>query len=365
MGRKQTPGLRKRGDLWHIEKQVLGQKLFESTGTSDLKTAELMLARRIEEVRQEQVFGVRPKRIFREAATHYLEEYMHLATIAGCAQNLKLLDPYIGDLALQQVHMGTLQPFINDRKRQGRKNKTINLALSVVRRILNLSARLWRHENGMTWLETAPLIQLLPLTDARKPYPLSWDEQHRLFQALPDHLSRMCLFKVNTGCRDQEVCRLRWEWEIPVPELDTSVFLIPGELVKNREDRLVVLNRVASSVVESVRGQHREYVFTYKSRPVEHINNNGWKRARRQLNLPVRVHDLKHTFGRRLRAAGVPLETRKILLGHRNGDITSHYSAPELEELIEAANRVCEGKSGKTPALVVLRRKSAGCHFAN
>ena len=72
----------------------------------------------------------------------------------------------------------------------------------------------------------------------------------------------------------------------------------------------------------------------------------------------LRWHDLKHTFGRRLRAAGVHLETRKILLSHKNGDITTHYSAPELEELIEAANRVCEGKSGKTPALVVLRHRT-------
>jgi 2C-methyl-D-erythritol 2,4-cyclodiphosphate synthase len=71
------------------------------------------------------------------------------------------------------------------------------------------------------------------------------------------------------------------------------------------------------------------------------------------------VHDLKHTFGRRLRAAGVPIETRKVLLGHRNGDITTHYSAPELEELIDAANKVCGEKSGKTPALVVLKQKAA------
>lgn len=358
MGRKQTSGLRKRGGIWHIEKQVLGQKLFESTGTGNLEKAELMLARRIEEVREAKVFGIRPKRLFREAATRYLEENMHLATIDKCAIHLKQLDPYIGELEVHQVHMGTLQPFITARKQIGRKNKSINLALSVVRRILNLSARLWRDENGLTWLETAPLIQLLPLTDARKPYPLSWDEQQVLFQALPDHLSCMCLFKVNTGCRDQEVCQLKWEWEIPVPELDTSVFLIPGELIKNREDRLIVLNRIAKSVVDSMRGQHSEYVFTYRSQPIERINNNGWKRARRQLNMPVRVHDLKHTFGRRLRAAGVPLETRKILLGHRNGDITSHYSAPELEELIEAANRVCGGKSGKTPALVVLKHRA-------
>jgi len=39
----------------------------------------------------------------------------------------------------------------------------------------------------------------------------------------------------------------------------------------------------------------------------------------------------------------VPLETRKV---YRSRDITTHYSAPELNELIPAANRVCEKKSG-------------------
>ena len=47
-----------------------------------------------------------------------------------------------------------------------------------------------------------------------------------------------------------------------------------------------------------------------------------------------------------MRATGVPLETREVLLGHRNGDITTHYSSPELSELINAANKVCAKKSG-------------------
>jgi hypothetical protein len=52
------------------------------------------------------------------------------------------------------------------------------------------------------------------------------------------------------------------------------------------------------------------------------------------------------------------METRKVLLDHRNGDITTHYSAPELEELLGAANRVCGEQSGKTPALVMLKQKA-------
>ncbi|MCP5148531.1 MAG: hypothetical protein H6986_10460 [Pseudomonadales bacterium] len=55
--------------------------------------------------------------------------------------------------------------------------------------------------------------------------------------------------------------------------------------------------------------------------------------------------NLKHTFGRRLRAANVPLETRKVLLGHASGDITTHYSAPELGELLDVA--VKQGLRGK------------------
>jgi integrase len=167
----------------------------------------------------------------------------------------------------------------------------------------------------------------------------------------------MCLFKVNTGCREQEVCCLRWEWEVMVPEFNTSVFIIPGQIVKNKEDRLVVLNQVARSVIEETRGINSGYVFTYRGHPVKKLNNSAWKRARKVTGLPmVRIHDLKHTFGRRLRAAGVSLETRKVLLGHRNGDITSHYSAPELEELIDAVEKVCGEKSGNIPALVMLRQ---------
>jgi len=360
MGRKRSPGLRNRGGIWHIEKQILGQKIHESTGTSKLEEAELILARRIEEIRQAKLFGIRPKRTFREGATKFLEENLNLASIGDYAMHLQQLDQYIGHLPLENVHLGTLQPFIEARRKQGIKTKSINLALGVVRRILNLAARLWRDDNGLTWLNSPPLIQMLPITDARKPYPLSWEEQRHLFQGLPGHLARMCLFKVNTGCREQEVCQLRWDWEVEVPALKTSVFIIPGEKVKNREDRLVVLNRIAKSVVEEVRGSHLEFVFTYRGQPIRGINNTSWKRVRKAASLPqVRVHDLKHTFGRRLRAAGVPLETRRVLLGHRNGDITTHYSAPELEELLVAANKVCEDKSGKSPALVVLKQKAA------
>ena len=83
--------------------------------------------------------------------------------------------------------------------------------------------------------------------------------------------------------------------------------------------------------------------------------NSAWRKARARAGLDgLRVHDLKHTFGRRLRASGVSFEDRQDLLGHRSGRITTHYSAADLSQLIEAANSVCE-REGRRPELVVLR----------
>jgi integrase len=210
----------------------------------------------------------------------------------------------------------------------------------------------------MAWLAHAPKIKLLRQDDQKPPYPLSPEEQARLLAELPNHLANMALFKVNTGCREAEVCGLKWEWEQEIPALHTSVFLIPGQRVKNRLDRLVVLNRVAKAVIEKVRGTHSEYVFTYHGRRINQMYGAAWRKARVRAGLPdVRVHDLKHTFGRRLRAAGVSFEDRQDLLGHKSGRITTHYSAPELENLIAAANRACGDDSRKSPALVIIKRQ--------
>ncbi len=346
MGRKVSPGLVKRGNLWHVEKRILGHRLRESTGTDSLSEAERYLNRRIEEVREARVYGVRPKRTFEEAATKFLMENQHKRSLRDDAAHLKLLLKYIGKLSLESIHIGSLQTFMNARRQDGVKMRTINHGLKVVRRILNLASSEWMDEYGLTWLAHAPKIKLLPEPDLRKPYPLSWEEQTRLFKELPAHLEKMVLFAVNTGCREQEICRLRWDWEIKVPELPhLTVFIVPSELVKNGEDRLVVCNSIARSVIENARKQHATHVFSYRGKPVARMNATAWRNARKRVNLEhVRVHDLKHTFGRRLRSVGVSFEDRQDLLGHRSARITTHYSAAELQNLYKATNKVCEQK---------------------
>jgi len=96
----------------------------------------------------------------------------------------------------------------------------------------------------------------------------------------------------------------------------------------------------------SGRRNHPTHVFSYNGHPVSRMHTHTWMRACERAGLPgLRVHDLKHTFGRRLRAAGVSFEDRQDLLGHKSTRITTHYSRSELVNLIAAANRVCEEES--------------------
>lgn len=360
MGHKRMPGLRYAGGVWHIQKRVRGYgTLRESTQATTLEEAENYLVRRLDEIRQQTVYGVRPKRYFADAALKFIAEDKTKSKDI----NEIFLDqavPLIGQLELSKIHDGTLKPFIDWCKARGNKSKTINNKLEIVRRILNLAARKWRDDvTGMTWLETAPLISMLEVNDSRPPYPISWKEQAFFFPLLPAHLQPMALFMVHTGLRDDELCSLRWDQEREVEELGVSVFDLRD--TKNGEDRVVMLNAVAQSVIEGQRKKHATWVFPYRgTRITWGMNNTAWQNAVSAATKKyqehfgraapagfstLHVHDLRHTFGRRLRAAGIEHETRQDLLGHKNGNVTTHYSAAELLELYRAVQAIESGSS--------------------
>jgi integrase len=365
--KRRSTGLLLRKGVWHIDKIVYGKRICESTRTGELIEAEALLAHRSCEARRLHQYG----RTFREAGVKFVAESGHLRGLERDERALALLYPFIGELPLQQIHRETLAPFVKARLDKGLSPDTVNRELAMVRRILNLASRVWRDEAGHAWLADAPLIPVRRHLYAREPYPLSVGEQHLLFSELAGHLKTMALFKVNTGLREQEVVNLRWSWEVLVPELNASVFVIPRSFVKNTIDRYVVLNRIARSAIDKCRGIHPEFVFTFRGKPITKFYNSGWKAARRRaaaryegkIGLPcpkgfrsIRVHDLKHSYGHRLRGAGVSFEDRQLLLGHKmRAPMTTHYSAADVGALIEASERVCRLVAQGSPAMAVVR----------
>ena len=113
----------------------------------------------------------------------------------------------------------------------------------------------------------------------------------------------------------------------PVLQAD-DLFILPEHCSKNGQERFVVSNAIfAQSVLREQRGRDEQRVF-----PRTRVYSKGWKRARvraaerceAELGAPcpsgfrhLRIDDLRHTFGRRVRAAGWSNEDRKTCWGTR------------------------------------------------
>jgi len=90
------------------------------------------------------------------------------------------------------------------------------------------------------------------------------------------------------------------------------------------------------------------------------MNNNGWQAARKLVGLQdVRVHDLRHTVGMRLREAGVREETISDIPWHSRGTMTSHYSVAQVRELLDALNLITDESNRTNASLEMLFREKA------
>ena len=345
-----------------VDKQYQGTRIFERLGKVTQDEAESWLRQRQAELDAERANLLRcgDQQLFAAAAQKYLieSERKKLRSLETVAYHVSLLLPYVGSMALVDVCNDSLQPFIDERLDEDEvKPSTVNRTLEVARTIMNRAARLWR-TNGKPWLATAPLIEMLDeKATRRQPYPITWQQQANVLPRLPVHLQRMVLFALNTGARDANVCRLRWDWERQLPELGRSVFVIPPAEFKTNRTHVLILNDAAWSVVQECRGMHPDFVFTYRRervknlhlapamdyKPIATMNNTAFQNARAAAGLErMRVHDLRHTFGQRLRDAGVPEEDRALLLGHAIDGMPQHYATATIARLVEMANKVKE-----------------------
>lgn len=359
--------------VWYIDKRVRRYgRLCESTGTDNREEAERYLLHRLHELREVFIYGERPTRTFQDAIQKYESAFGKKKSIKRDSAVLQEMVPFIGNLPLGRISDASFDPY--RRAQRHVSIRTRNQKLALAGRVLRLAATVWCFtDTNLTWIDRAPEILTESGHRARTPYPLNPQEQQLLLSELDSDAVQTATFAVNTGARDGELCRLQWNWErrVVIPGRArgwSSVFVLPGEVVKNGEPRALILNDAAQDILESVRGRHRRFVFVSNrhQQPFSRLYAAGWRGARRRAaerypewfgtEAPkgfrrVRVHDLRHTFGRRLRAAGVSLEDRRDLLGHKGPEITTLYSAAEIGRLVEAANRILGSHETSTPSV--------------
>jgi len=355
MPRAKSKGLyyESRTNTWYVNKQVRGRRFHFSTGERSRAGAERHLARWLDARPEKKVESI--ELTFRDAAIRFIltSRRKNLPKDVG---RLTRLFPLVADVELEQFDVVTLEPFYELLEREGRKDNTRNAYTALVRTILHKCEREWKRGDGRFWLRSAPYIPLVPVRDAREPYPLSREEADLLLSYLPVHLHDPVLFALHTGLRDAELVGLRWSDLRECPETGIRYFLLPGERTKNGKSRRVLLNAVAREVISRQRRLNTgNSVFTYRDRPMTTLRNTGWKNSVKKaaaiyevtLGRPcpdgfrqLRVHDTRHSFATWLRSCGVNELDIASLLGHSNGGVTAHYAAARLRYLQEVVEKI-------------------------
>jgi len=349
--RKKMSGLVKRDGVWHIDKQINGRRICRTTGETERKAAERVLKVLMSELNSHDSSWHRPEISFGEAAVKWATDNRDRKSIDRDIQDIKLVLPLLENLPLRAIHQRTLDPFIQERRNAGLASSTVKRTLSTVTRILSAAHTVYRDDCGSPWLGSIPKFLSPQWGEARERVVISIEEQACLFDALSEDLRDIANFILNTGLREREARTLRWDMQ-ENRRSGELVFKLPGTVRKNDRDLLVFCNDIASEIVNKRRGNGSDWVFAKPDgqKRVARLSSSGWRsgrvRAKRLFKQrygsggskldQLKVHDLRHTFGERLREQGINMDTCGDLLGHTGRGVTAHYCRAKSSELVNA-----------------------------
>jgi integrase len=307
-----------------------GQRICRSTGCVELSDAEAYAVRLKSEVLEARRMGIPGVFVWQQAVVRYLQEFSEKASLSDDKDHLRKLDPHLRSLRLDAIDMSALQPFIVERKsKDDVSNATVNRALEVVRRILNVAHQDWR------WLRAVPKIRMLKEPRRRVRF-LRGDEADRLVEALPAHMKPIVKFALATGCRASEIFGLEWSRV----DLARKVAWLDHGTTKSGDGRGIPLNADALAALESTQGQHPRWCFTFGGKRMQ-ASSTAWDKAKQRAGISdFRFHDLRHTWASWHVQNGTSLPELMELGGWKSYEMVLRYAHLAPEKLSSVARRI-------------------------
>jgi integrase len=271
------------------------------------------------------------------------------ATVETYSSTIRVqLAPFFAGKTLDRIGRREIEAFVVHMRRTGRSPKTTLNALGILHSIFEYARREgWVTSNPCTLVEKPRASQADP--DIRFLEP---EEVEALLRGVPDDdlgqvERRMYLTAAMTGMRQGKLLALRWrdiDW--PAKRVRIRRSFVRGEFgtpKSKRSSRSVPLaDRLAGELdrlhQEALHRRDDELVFAHPhtGKPID--RSRLLKRFKAALKRgevrEVRFHDLRHTFGTRMAAQGVPMRTLQELMGHRDFKTTLIYAdyAPSARE---------------------------------
>jgi integrase len=279
------------------------------------------------------------------------------ATVEAYESMLRVhLAPHFAGRSLDAIGTDDLEAFVRAKAAEGKSAKTIRNALGLLHSVFEFALR-----KGWAKANPCKLIDK-PRDDGDAEIRfLDPEELNAVFRAeaegeddLAPTLALMYLAAGMTGLRQGELIALRWrdvDWAAGKIRVRRSY--VRGEFGSPKSRRGSRSTPLADELARELDRHFKasafqgddDLVFAHPrlGGPLDRTKvRKRFKAALRRAGVrEVRFHDLRHTFGTRMAAAGVPMRTLQEWLGHRDAKTTqiyADYAPSERErEWVEAA----------------------------
>jgi integrase len=258
MGKTKTQGVYTRTDsrfYWIAYQDVTGKVIRQSSGTTNHKEAQEILARKrqiVLEGKQPEVKKVRHY-TFAELAEVYLKWAERQKAIVTKARKIKQLVDEFGAYPLRRFNTLQLEQFQSERLKKN-KPATVNRLVATLKHMFTKAVEWEMVEEEI--LKKVRRVKLLKENNGRLRY-LSAENSEALLRACDAHLRPLVVLALHTGMRKEEILSLRWEENIDL----THGFILLTK-TKNGDRREVPINGVVRECLwDQVRRLDVPYVF--------------------------------------------------------------------------------------------------------
>ena len=267
------------------------------------------------------------------------------------------LAPFFAGRTLDRIGRREVQGLIAHMTKTGSSAKTVRNALGILHSIFEYARREeWVVVNPCTLVDKPRVSERDPDIHFLEP-----EEIEALLRGVPDDdlgrvERRMYLAAAMTGMRQGELLALRWrdiDW--PTQRVRIRRNFVRGEFGTPKSKRSSRSVPLADRLAGELDRPHQEtsyrhdddlvFAHPHTGKPIDRSKLlKRYKAALARAGVrPVRFHDLRHTFGTRMAAQGVPMRTLQEMMGHRDFKTTLIYAdyAPSVREAewVEAAFR--------------------------
>ncbi|KWF09567.1 tyrosine-type recombinase/integrase [Burkholderia pseudomultivorans] len=325
-----------------------------STGTSNKARAQELHDRLKVELWNQAKLGHKPRYTWNEAVVRYVGDRIDLPSLDTSKTHLRWLDQHLSGVPLDEIDRDRVEAIARAKRAEPRVVKTRGgpkpiggtVSEGTVRRVVGVLMAVLHAAVVWEWLDRAPVLPRRK-TVAKRIRWITKAHAERLLEELPDHLSAMARFSLETGLRRSNVTGLLWSQV----DLARRVAWIHPDQAKARKAITVPLSDVAVDVLRQQLGKRRnpdatENVFVYQGAAIRQTNTAAWQKALKRAGIrDFRWHDLRHTWASWHVQRGTPLQVLKELGGWETLEMVqryAHLSADHLAQWVQSHTQTAQ-----------------------